>query len=148
MYATLPRAIQHHSETSWPSSTESALVGVLRTLAHQTFDQCHTTSDRMILASSTAQHVFNGRFRTYTANLQWPTISEYLSLLLAAWSSVLIPPPLRGITTHHNTTRVLWNYLQSQHWSSRAYKMQMLGPAARFTLPSGHILCSEKLPAE
>lgn len=88
MFATLPRAIQHYSETSWASSTESALVGILRTLAHQAFDQCHTTSDRMILTSTTAQHVFNGRFRTYTANLQRPTISECPSLLPAAWRSV------------------------------------------------------------
>ena len=88
MYATLPRAIQHYSERSWASSTESALVGVLRTLAHQAFDQCQSTSDRMTLTSTTAQNVFNGRFRTYTANLQRPTISECPSLLPAAWRSV------------------------------------------------------------
>lgn len=147
MYATLPLAIRHDSETLWPSSAESASIRIMQRAGSPSLwpGSHHKRQEDSHFDYSSA--CLQWAVQTYTANLQRYTVAGCLNLLSAAWSSVPTAT-LWGTTIRHNTIRVLWNTLQLQHWSNHAFKMQMLEPVAQCNLHSGHILCSETLSAE
>lgn len=62
-------------------------------LVRQAFGQAHSLNNRRSLAMITAQHAFNERFRTHTANLHRPTTEECSGILPATLNSEQVFKP-------------------------------------------------------
>lgn len=88
MYATLPLAIQHDSETLWPSSAESASIKITQRAGSPSLwpESHHKRQEDSHFDYSSA--CLQWAVQTYTASLQRYTVAGCLILLPAARSSV------------------------------------------------------------